>query len=364
MAGPHPAVAATRGAVEAALADVPAGTLVLVACSGGPDSLALAAATAFVVTRRGERRWRAGAVVVDHGLQEGSADVAREAGAACRALGLDPVDVLRVEVSGPGGPEAAARDARYAALHEAAETHGAAVVLLGHTRDDQAEGVLLGLARGSGARSLAGMAPARGPLRRPLLGIDRAQTLAACAALGLRPWHDPTNTASAAPGAARGPGTAGLGSDAAPLRSRVRSRVLPVLERELGPGVAAALARTADLLREDADALDALAADLLERSLAASDPGVASPVLLDIAPLALAPTALLTRALRVAAVRAGSPPGALTREHVRAAAALVTDWHGQGPLHLPGHVGVRRRCGRLELRAEPMTAPRGATVAR
>jgi len=367
-------VAAVRAAVGSALADVPEGATVLVACSGGPDSLALAAATAFVAGRRGRARWRAGAVVVDHGLQPGSADVAGRAAAACRELGLDPVEVARVEVAGPGGPESAARDARYAALDAAARRLDAAAVLLGHTRDDQAEGVLLGIARGSGARSLAGMAPARGVLRRPLLGLTRAQTVDACAALGLEPWHDPTN--------------AGGAGD--PLRSRVRAHVLPVLERELGPGVAAALARTAELLREDADALDALAAELLARAtlpsdapppdaevggsargrglrgapgggtadLAATTPAVAGPgVLLDVGVLAAAPAALRGRALRAAAVRAGSPAGALTRAHVLAVAALVTDWHGQGAVRLPGRVEVARACGRLALHAEPPPAP-------
>jgi tRNA(Ile)-lysidine synthase len=345
VAGPHPAVAAVRGAVAAALADIPEDALVLVACSGGPDSLALAAGTAFVARRGGHRRWRAGAVVVDHGVQPGSAAVAQEAAAACRALGLDPVEVVAVDASGPGGPEAAARDARYAALEAAAQRHGAAAVLLGHTRDDQAEGVLLGIARGSGARSLAGMAPVRGVLRRPLLDVTRRQTLDACAALGLRPWHDPTNTP---PQDAAG----------APQRSRVRARVLPVLERELGPGVSAALARTAALLREDADALDALAADLLDRATVPAPAGVE----LDLGVLAGAAPALLSRALRAAAVRAGSPPGAVTREHVRAVAGLVTDWHGQGPLHLPGHVEASRACGRLALRgsAQPRaTRPGG-----
>lgn len=360
MTGPDPAVAEVRSAVAAALADVPEGATVLVACSGGPDSLALAAGAAFVAGSRGRSRWRVGAVVVDHGLQPGSAAVADRAAAACRDLGLDPVDVVAVTPAGPGGPEAAARGARYAALDGAAGRHGAAAVLLGHTRDDVAEGALLGLARGSGARSLAAMPAARGLLRRPLLDVPRASTTAACAALGLDPWHDPTN----APGA---------DDPAAPLRSRVRTRVLPVLERELGPGVAAALARSAELLREDADALDALAADLLTRARRAADdargtldapdaPGApdAAPdaaedgaVLLDVGVLAAAPAALLSRALRAAAVLAGAPAGAVSRAHVRAAAALVTDWRGQGPAHLPGRVAVRRTCGRLAVRAEP-----------
>ncbi|WNB85307.1 tRNA lysidine(34) synthetase TilS [Cellulomonas sp. ATA003] len=332
MSGPAPAVAAARRAVRDALTDLDAGDLVLVACSGGPDSLALAVATAFVAPRAG---LRAGAVVVDHGLQAGSAHVADDAAAACRALGLTPVEVVRVTVGAAGGPEAAARDARYAALDAASRRHGAAAVLLGHTLDDQAETVLLGLARGSGARSLAGMPARRGALRRPLLGLRRADTVAVCAAAGVRPWDDPTNTPTPTPTDDPTDGTA-------PLRSRVRHRVLPVLEEVLGPGVAEALARTADGLREDADALDALAADLLARARTPEGH-------LDVVVLGGAAAAVRRRALRAAAVAAGSPAGALRREHVLGLDSLLVDWHGQGPLHLPGGLLGSRVCGRLRL---------------
>ncbi|HLS40437.1 MAG TPA: tRNA lysidine(34) synthetase TilS, partial [Ornithinicoccus sp.] len=243
MAGPAPEVAATRVAVRRALAATGlTGRRVLVACSGGADSLALAAATAFVVPRDGGT---AGAVVVDHGLQAHSAQVAEAAASQCRSLGLEPVEVVRVTVTSTGeGPESAAREHRLAALTDAAERLGAAGVLLGHTRDDQAEQVLLGLARGSGARSLAGIPPVR-PARagsavqlvRPFLALPRTTTEGTCRELGLQPWSDPHNT------------------DEGFARVRAR-RVLPVLERELGPGITAALARTADLLRDDADALD------------------------------------------------------------------------------------------------------------
>ncbi len=167
-------------------------------------------------------------------------------------LGLSPALSVRVAVAGPGGadgyqgPEAAARSARYAALAAAARRAGAAPggvwIMLGHTLDDQAETVLLGLARGSGARSLAGMSPQAGRYLRPLLRIRRAQTAAACTALGLPPWDDPHNC------------------DPAFTRVRVRRELMPALATALGPGVAEALARTADLLRADADALDAIAA--------------------------------------------------------------------------------------------------------
>jgi tRNA(Ile)-lysidine synthase len=290
------------------------------AVSGGVDSLALAAALAF-------ERPGSYALVVDHGLQEGSAKVAARAAEQCRALGLTAV-VLDARSTCPhpqhpgavdadmsaapaaGGPEAAARTARYAALDRAADERGLTAVLLGHTLDDQAETVLLGIVRGSGARALAGMAPVRGRYRRPLLGTTRATTRAACAEAGLVPWDDPHN-----------------GSPAY-ARVRVRTAVLPVLEEQLGPGVAAALARTAAQLREDADALDAL-----------------SPATDDVAELRALPAALRGRALKRWAERACGR--AVTAAHVDALRALVEDWHGQGPVALPGGVRARRDGARL-----------------
>jgi len=169
--GPGAAVAEVRHAVRTCLSDLTAGDLVLVACSGGADSLALAAAAAFVAPRLG---LRAGGVTVDHGLQPGSAERAGEVTALLSALGLDPAQSRAVTVpASAAGPEAAARQARYAALDEAAHEHDAVAVLLGHTLDDQAETVLLGLARGSGGRSLAGMPARRGQYRRPLLALRR-----------------------------------------------------------------------------------------------------------------------------------------------------------------------------------------------
>ena len=328
MSGPHPAVAALRSAVQDELTLVAArsdtGALVLVACSGGADSLALAAATAFVAPRAG---LRAGAVVVDHGLAPGSDAVARRAAEQCRDLGLDPVEVVVATVGASGGPEAAARMARYAALDDVAHRYGAEAVLLAHTLDDQAETVLLGLARGSGARSLAGMTARRGLLHRPLLGVRRRQTLEACAAQGLEPWHDPTNTPSPDEGGAN-------------LRALVRHDVLPVLERVLGPGVALALARTADQLRADTEVLEDLAFQLL----AAARDGGGEVGALDVTRLAAAPDAVRRRALHAA--MAGWGFGAAHAVHVDAVDALVVGWRGQGPAAVPGG-SVVRRYGRL-----------------
>ena len=283
---------------------------VLVAVSGGADSLALAASTAFEAPRQG---LRAGAVVVDHGLQQQSAQAAERAAETCRELGLDPVVLTAVRVQPSGqGPEAAAREARYAALSEAADQVGAAAVLLGHTRDDQAETVLLALARGSGTRSLAGMPAVRDRWHRPLLAVSRATTHAACAALGLVPYDDPHN------------------ADAGYTRVRARA-LLPVLERELGPGVVSGLARSAELARDDADALDALAQSAFD------DLGHELPVrgLVRLGP------AVRRRVLRLAVAAAGG--SALTSAHLAAVDALVTDWHGQGPVALPGGLSASRR---------------------
>jgi tRNA(Ile)-lysidine synthase len=310
--GPAAEVAAVRLAVRSALTPVDPGALVLVACSGGADSMALAAALAFEGPRAG---LRAGAVTVDHRLQPGSAE--RASGLATRLadLGLAPVEVVCVDVGSAGGPEAAARTARYAALDAAADRLGADAVLLGHTLDDQAETVLLGLARGSGARSLAGMPAIRGRYRRPLLGLSRETVRAAAA--GLDVWEDPQN------------------GDPAFARARVRDDLLPALEETLGPGVAEALARTGSLLRADADALDGWAA-------AAHDEARAGDGQLAVAALAGLPDAVRSRVLRRAALEAGAPGTDLQAAHVAELDRLVTDWHGQGPLHLPGGVRASR----------------------
>lgn len=316
-----PAVARGRRAVAGALDDLAPGTGVLLGVSGGADSLALAALTAFVAPRRG---LCARALVVDHGLQEGSASVARDAADVVRQLGLE-ADVEAVEVGRSGGQESAARSARRAALASSAHRHGCAAVLLAHTRDDQAETVLLGLARGSGARSLAGMAPRSDPWRRPLLTLTRADTEAVCRASGLTWWDDPHN------------------EDERYARVRVRHDVLPVVERALGPGISGALARSADLLRDDADLLDGLAVHA-RQEVSRPDGG------LDVAGLAALPRAMRTRVLRAVAIDAGCPAGDLTAAHVADVEGLVTRWRGQGGPALPGGVAVIRAAGALEFR--------------
>ena len=331
MAGPPRAVAVLRTAVRPGLraSDRP----VLAAVRGGADSVALAAALAFESRSAGVP---VGAVTVDHGLQPGSAKRAGATADLLRGLGLDPVLVHRVAVGADGGPEGAARAARYRALAAAATDLGARVAL-GHTLDDQAETVLLGLGRGSGPRSVAGMVPERTAdgvvWWRPLLGVRRTTTREACADQGLPVWDDPWN------------------ADPAYTRARLRGEVLPLMEEVLGGGVAPALARTADLLREDLDALDELAAAQLARLAGeAVDGGLPARELAGL------PAALRRRVLRGWLLGAGVPD--VQAVHLRAVETLVTAWRGQGRVALPGGAGALRTSGRLVLSPPETRGPR------
>jgi tRNA(Ile)-lysidine synthase len=358
MADRRPPRAAVRAAVRACLADLEPGERVIVALSGGADSLALTAATVAVGADLG---LLCEAVVIDHQLQPGSGEVAERAAEQARILGCLDARVIAVDVpqgSGSGGVEAAARGARYAALDVlAAEEPSAASVLLGHTREDQAETVLLGLARGSGTRSLAGMAARAGVYRRPLLELPRDVVVAAAfeaatADPRLEPWTDPHNT------------------DAGFARVRVRHELLPVLEEALGPGIVEALARTATQAREDADALDAWAERVWAQVI---DPADSShPAIDDVAvdsrggPTGSAtalpvsalravgeplPPAIVHRVVRRFLIGAGCPVGSLTAGHIRAVAALLEPWASvRAEVALPGDRRARKEDGALVVR--------------
>ncbi|WP_354239265.1 tRNA lysidine(34) synthetase TilS [Arthrobacter sp. UYEF20] len=323
--------------LQDALAEARYPERVLVACSGGPDSLALAAVAAYFA-RRGHVEGHpvsVGAVVVDHQLQPGSAGVAATTAEVLRELGLAPVEIRTVDVAAAGmGPEAAARQARHAALEEAADRTGAGAILLGHTLDDQAEQVLLGLARGSGTRSLAGMRPARGRLLRPFLGLRRADTLEICAVEGLEPWHDPSN------------------ADPAYARSRTRVEVLPVLEEKLGPGVAESLARTAAILQLDADYLEDVANGTFARLQERSAAGISLP---ETALRELAPAVRFRVIAKAAAAVGGQQP---SYQRLLAAEALLRRHGSAGPVELPGGVSVYR-LSLAQLLAEDQSAPSG-----
>ncbi len=293
-----------------------------VALSGGPDSLALAAVAAPLRPTT--------ALIVDHGLQPDSAAVAETARTQAVSLGCVDVQVIRVHVGNAGGPEAAARAARYAALG----AYRDGPVLLGHTLDDQAETVLLGLGRGSGVRSIAGMRPHDPPWCRPLLDVRRAVTHAACREVGLTAWQDPHNT------------------DRRFTRTRLRLEVLPLLEDVLGGGVAEALARTATALREDTDLIDTLAAQAL--------PDVKAGSGLHAQGLAILPDPVRRRVIR-GWLLAGGATG-LTDKQIRSVDRLVTAWRGQGGVAVGSSLRderliAGRRDGVLTLWREPVQKP-------
>nr|WP_192813104.1 MULTISPECIES: tRNA lysidine(34) synthetase TilS [unclassified Arthrobacter] len=314
-----PVVANARNLLQHALESggTPVGSLILVACSGGPDSLALASVAAHSA-RSG--RYRVGAVVVDHGLHPDSAAVSAQTATKLTELGLEPVSVRAVTVDQTGmGPEAAARTARFGVLDAAAAELGASAVLLGHTLDDQAEQVLLGLARGSGTRSLAGMPAQRGRYLRPFLGLRREETVEICRFEGLEPWHDPSN------------------SDPSFARSRVRTQVLPYLEDQLGPGVARALYRTSRILAQDADYLDRVSLEKYEQ-LHVLD---GNDILLPEDALRALPPSLRQRVLALTAVRLGGEQPSF--ERIRATETLLERRGSAGPVQLGGFISVHRQ---------------------
>jgi tRNA(Ile)-lysidine synthase len=311
-------VAKGRRAVAAALDDLEPGDRVTVALSGGADSLALAACLAFLGPKAG---WECSALVVDHGLQDDSAQVAARAAGQARELGL-AADVVTVIVDAGGGLEAAARTARYNALLEGAAANRTSAILLGHTLDDQAETVLLGLGRGSGPRSIAGMPVTVGPFRRPFLGLHRAETERICTAAGLDFWSDPHN------------------DDPRFRRSRLRHEVMPLLEEVLGHGVVESLGRTASQVRDDVEFLDDLARTAFQGELRVADLSALAP-------------ALRSRVLRLAALEAGVVGSDLTAGHLDELDRLVTDWHGQARVELPGHVSAVREREALRFIATP-----------
>ncbi len=291
-----------------------------VALSGGPDSLALTAVAAALLPTT--------ALIVDHGLQAGSAAAAATARRQAGELGCVDAQVLCVQVGGDGGPEGAARNARYRALDAARHDRP---VLLAHTLDDQAETVLLGLGRGSGARSIAGMRPYDPPWCRPLLGVRRSVTHAGCAELGLTAWQDPHNT------------------DRRFTRTRLRHEVLPLMEEVLGGGVAEALARTATALREQTELVDALIAQAMTTSATAEG--------LDTRELTVLPAPVRRGVIR-SWLLAGGAIG-LTDKQIRGVDRLITAWRGQGGVAVGSSLRSQRLVagrtgGLLTLRREPI----------
>jgi tRNA(Ile)-lysidine synthase len=295
------------------------GETILFGCSGGTDSMALAAALL-----KESNNLKIIPVVVDHGLQNNSAEIAAQTVAKLKELGYSEVATARANVEVTDGLEASARRARYLIFKQFIDSYQPKYFMLAHTLNDQAESVLLGLARGSGARSLSGMATVNNIFVRPLLKNTRAQTAAACIEAGIKVWDDPHNL------------------DERFARVKVRRNLLPIFEENLGPGITEALARTADLLRDDADALDDFANQYFSQADASN---------LDVAELERLPKAIRTRVLRLAIYKAGAPSGMLSADHIASAEALISDWHGQKEVSLPGNVKLSRISGRITLSA-------------
>ena len=314
-----PALLGLRKAVRFWFEKLEPNSKVCIGVSGGADSLALAAAAKlesqnFAIDLI--------AVIVDHGLQKNSAEIAELAKEQLSKLGYKDIFIGKANVQITDGLEASARRARYLVFQQAIETFGANTFLLGHTKNDQAEGVLLGLARGSGTKSLSGMQEVSGVFIRPLLGIDRSITELACREANVEIWNDPHN------------------SNQDFTRVRVRENILPLLENEIGPGIADALARSAKILREDATALDQWAENIFR--------GI-TPMDIEISTLEALPIAVRSRVLRLAIYAAGAPVGSISAAHLEPIEAFVSDWRGQGHTSLPGGVKVCRISGRLSL---------------
>ena len=314
-----PALLELRQAVRFWFEKLEPNSKVCIGVSGGADSLALAAAAKLESKNFSIDLV---AVIVDHGLQANSAEIAEFAKQQLIKLGFQDIFVGKANVQITDGLEASARRARYKVFQQAIETYNPNTFLLGHTKNDQAEGVLLGLARGSGTKSLSGMQEVSGIFVRPLLGIDRATTEIACHESNIEYWVDPHN------------------SNQDFTRVRVRDNILPLLENDVGPGIIDALARSAKILREDATALDEWAENIFRQ---------VEPMDIEISILATLPVAVRSRVLRMAIYAAGAPAGSISAAHLEPIEAFVSDWRGQGHTSLPGGVKVCRISGRLSL---------------
>ena len=310
-----------RLAVRQALHGINTGDHVMVAVSGGADSLLLAHC---LVLEGKHHALRITAVIINHQLQENSSEIANSTKAKLLAMGISDVDVVPVDVIKKDGLEADARSARYAALDSCAQTLGAHAIFLGHNQDDLAESVLLGLTQGSGTKSLAGMATQSGIYIRPFLSISREEVVNACLEVGIEYWDDPHN------------------EDERFTRVKIRKQILPLMESLIGPGIKEALARSARIFREDSEALEILTEEIFAT--------IPDPAFIEVALLEKLPTALRKRVIRRAISRLGA--NRISAEQLDWVDALISDWRGQGPVALPAGVTARRESGRLALSRE------------
>ncbi len=311
-------ISKARLAVRESLAPLSPGDAVIVAVSGGADSLLLA----YCLNVEGAAlALRIRAVIVDHQLQDGSAKIAIEAKTALQKMDIKEVEIIRVDVVKSDGIEADARNARYNALNSVADKSSATAIFLGHNKDDLAESVLLGLTQGAGTKSLAGMSTHDGRYIRPFLALSREEIISACDEVGIVYWSDPHN------------------DDLRFTRVKIRKQIIPLMERELGPGITDALARSARIFREDSDALDTLTDEIFAT--------IPDPTSIEVELLERLPSALRKRVIRRAVALLGATR--ITAEHLGWVDSLISQWHGQGEVALPAGVTARRESGRLAL---------------
>lgn len=305
-----------QNAVQNLLKNFDAGDYVLVGCSGGADSLALVWTTSVVGKRL---ELKVGAIIVDHQLFPESNDVALNAKKQCEELGIQEVIIKKVNVEhNHEGLEAAARIARYEAFENVLHETNAQAILLAHTQDDQAETVLMRLTRGSGAKSLSGMAQVSRKYLRPFLHLRKKLVHDSLDLIGLKAWQDPANT------------------DHQFLRVKVRHELMPKIIEVLGESAISSLDKTSQLLRLDNQALEELAQQFFESQKDVKTNG------LEISELEKLPEAIRTRVLRIFAIASGVHPGPFSFEHIEAIDALVKNWHGQGNVDLPGFIQATR----------------------
>ncbi|MFT4186925.1 MAG: tRNA lysidine(34) synthetase TilS [Micrococcaceae bacterium] len=298
-------VSKTRNAVENFLQDYPAGAKILVCCSGGADSMALADAISFVSQYK---NWEIAAVVVNHQLQKNSTKVANKTETWLKDHGYQ-VFVRKVTIA-DGAIETNARTARYAAFEEVASEWRADIALTAHHRDDQAETVLLGLLRGSGTKSLAGIPPKRDIYGRPFLDLSKTELYAACKAENVPYWEDLSN------------------ADSITARNTIRNELLPEWEQTIGSDLKAPLARTAKICREDAEAIGVFV------DIAWDKAG------LNAKKLAKYPASVRKGVLSRAALKAGTRY--LSYTHLETLDSLIVRWHGQDAVPLPGKISCIR----------------------
>jgi len=317
-----------QNAVQKLLHDFSPADLVLVGCSGGADSLSLAWCTQVVGKRLD---LKVGAVIIDHQLFTNSAEVANKAKEQCVDLDLDPVIIKKVDVEKTNeGIEAAARVARYKAFEEILKETNATALLLAHTQDDQAETILMRLSRGSGAKSLSGMQAVNGKYLRPFLHIRKKIVHESLKLINLEPWQDPAN------------------NDNQFLRVKVRNELMPKLIEVLGDSAINSLDKTSQLLRDDNQALEEIAQNYWNTNSEVKTMG------LNVLDIEKMPKAIRTRIVKIAALEAGAIPGPLTFEHIEAIDALITNWHGQGNVDLPGFIHAQRSDGRIKFQSSKL----------